>query len=73
MGNIIRTPKTRYFKHGLVSFYVKNKQIHYRVWVWSADGLNKFLFKDAKFEGITVDQIIADATSPSFTSVEVVN
>ena len=67
MGNNIRTPKTAYFKHGLVSFYVKNKQIHYRVWVWSADGLNKFLFKDAKFEGITVDQIIADATSPSFT------
>ena len=33
MGNI-RTPKTKYFKNGVVSFYVMNKTIYFKVWLW---------------------------------------
>ena len=68
MGNNIRTPKTKYFSHGSVSFYVQDKQIYYKVWLWLHDGTTHFLYKDAKFEGITVDEIIAEVTRQSFTS-----
>ena len=70
MGNIIRTPKTKYFSHGSVSFYVQDKQIYYKVWLWLNDGTTHFLYKDAEFEGITVDEIIADVTRQSFTTVK---
>ena len=71
MGNIIRTPKTRYFKHGSISFYVQNKQIHYKIKLWNKEGTSHFVFEDAKFEGITVDEILAEVTQQTFTNVEV--
>ena len=73
MGNNIRTPKTKYFGHGSVSFYVKDKQVYYKVWLWLHDGTTHFLYKDAKFEGITLEQILDEVKSHSFTSVEVEN
>ena len=71
MGNI-RTPKTVYFKQGSLSFYVKDKQIYYKVWLWLHDGLTHFLYKDAKFEGITVTEILQEVQSHSFSSVGVI-
>ena len=72
MGNNIRTPKTKYFSHGSISFYVKDKQIYYKVKLWNDKGTLQILYKDAKFEGITVDEIIAEVTRQSFTTVEVI-
>ena len=79
MGNI-RTPKTRYFKHGSVSFYVKDKQVYYKIKLWNNEGTTHFTFKEGKFENITIEDLINEVQLSffkeglqSFTSVEVVN
>lgn len=78
MGNNIRTPKTRYFKQGSISYYVQNKQIYYKIKLWNKEGTNQFVFEDGKFENITEAQLIDKVQlqvfkegSQSFTSVEV--
>ena len=76
MGSI-RTPKPHYFNNGVIEFYVKNKQIYYQVKLWLKDGLTQFLFKEGKFENITVNQLVDDVqvsilASHSFSNVVVI-
>lgn len=67
MGNI-RTPKPQYFKCGVVEFYVKNKQIHYKVWLWLVDGTSQFELSTGRYESNDqINQIIARALQ-SFSS-----
>ena len=76
MGNV-RTPKPHYFNNGVIEFYVKNKQIYYKVKLWLKDGSTQFLFKEGKFENITIPQLIDEVqvsilASQNFSSVGVI-
>ena len=70
MGNL-RVPKNHYFKYGLIQFYAKKKEIYYKVYLWIENGSKRILVRDSKFN-ITVDQIIAEIPTQSFTNVEVI-
>ena len=48
MGNI-RTPKPEYFDGGVIEFYVKNKEIHYKTVIWTKDGTKQFIFETGKY------------------------
>ena len=68
MGNI-RSPKVLY-KHGVVmEFYVKNKEIHYKIFVWSKDGMNRSLLEEDALNGRDYIQVFNQALQ-KFTSVE---
>jgi len=70
MGNL-RVPKNKYFKHGVVQFYAKNKEIYFRVYLWIENGSKRILFRDSKFN-ITLDEILVEAKgSQLFTNIEV--
>lgn len=70
MGNV-RTPKIIY-KHGLVmEFYVKNKEIYYRIFVWSKDGMNRSLIEENALNGRDYIQVFKQALQ-SFSSVGVI-
>jgi hypothetical protein len=69
MGNI-RVPKNHYFKYGVVQFYVKSKEIHFKIYLWIENGSKRILIRDSKFN-ITIEQIIAEIPTQSFTNVEV--
>ena len=72
MGNI-RSPKPKYFQNGVVNFYVMNKVIYFKVWLWLKDGLKQFELTRGKYESDQqIDEIIIKAlfTQQSFTSVE---
>ena len=69
MGNI-RTPKPHYFKHGVVEFFVKNKQIHYKTVMWNPDGTNHFVLEVGIFEN-NIDDIVKRGKQ-SFSSVGVI-
>jgi len=69
MGNI-RTPKTIY-KNGLViSFFVEDKEIYYKIRKWNKEGTNLALLEVDKI-GYRTPQQILDSALQSFTSVEV--
>ena len=68
MGNL-RVPKNHYFKYGVVQFYAKNKEIHFKVYLWIENGSKRILVRDSKFN-ITLDEILAEATSQTFTEVK---
>ncbi len=54
----MRTPKPYYFKHGVVVFFVKDKQIHYKVIKWSEDGFFSWVYGIGKYDG-NIERIIA--------------
>lgn len=47
----MRTPRPYYFKFGVVEFFVKNKEIHYKVKKWTENGLSQYLYKTGKYDG----------------------
>lgn len=53
----MRTPRPHYFKFGVVEFFVKNKEIHYRVKKWNENGLNQYLYKTGKYDG-SIDNVL---------------
>ena len=66
MGNI-RTPKTIY-KDGLViSFYVENKQVYYKISRWNKEGTNLALLEKGKFTKLT-DQEVLNYALQSFSN-----
>ena len=70
MGNV-RTPKTIY-KNGLViTFYVENKEIYYKISKWNKDGTNLALLEQNKLADMTAQQIL-DYALQSFSSVGVI-
>ena len=69
MGNL-RVPKTHYFKYGLVQFYAKKNEIHFKVYLWLESGSKRILIRDSKFT-IPLEQIIAEIPKQSFSSVGV--
>lgn len=71
MGNI-RTPKPVYFKCGVVEFFVKNKQIHYKAWLWLIDGTSQFEYKRGKYESDDQINALIKNTLQSFSSVGVI-
>lgn len=70
MGNI-RTPKPRYFTHGIIEFYVKDKQIYYKGLLWLKDGLFQFEFAKGKYESDDQIQQIINKALQNFSNVMV--
>lgn len=68
MGNI-RTPKPVYFKCGMVEFYVKEKVIYYKVWLWLVDGLSEFEYGRGKYESDNQIKELIKTALQSFSSV----
>ena len=69
MGNI-RTPKTKYFKNGVVSFYVMDKTVYFKVWLWLKDGLTQFEYTRGKYESDNQINNIVNQALQTFTTVE---
>ena len=68
MGNL-RVPKEIYIKQGVIKFFAKNKQVYYKILIWSDDGLTQFPLKVDKLE-TSVDELVAEVKRglPSFTN-----
>ena len=71
MGSI-RTPKPEYFKCGMVEFYVKNKEIHYKIWLWLVDGTSQFEYQRGKYESDEQIKRLIQSTLHNFSSVGVI-
>ena len=69
MGNI-HTPKTIYDNGLVITFYVKNKQVHYKLSKWNDAGSNLSLIKSKKLGDKNPDDIIKEAQQ-TFTNVGV--
>lgn len=72
MGNI-RTPKPIYFDGGVIEFYVKNKEIHYKTIIWTRDGTKQFTFETGKYD-ITTNNFkeITNRALQNFSTVGVI-
>lgn len=71
MGNI-HTPKPEYFKCGVVEFYVKKKQIYFKVSLWLIDGFTQYELLTGKYESKSQIENIIKQALQSFSSVGVI-
>lgn len=46
-----RPPRIYYFKHGVIEFFVKSKQIFYNLKIWNKEGTHQSLIKTGKYNG----------------------
>lgn len=68
MGNI-RTPKIIYKNGFVMSFHVVNKEIHYVIYKWNEEGINRVSIASGKL-GTQDPQQILNSTILSFTGVK---
>ena len=61
MGNTIHTPKTIYSNGLVLEFYVKNKEIHYKLSKWIDLGSNLAVIESAKLGDQKPEDIIKKA------------
>ena len=71
MGNI-RTPKLKYFENGVVTFYVMDKTVYFKIWLWLKDGLKQFEYMRGKYKSDEQINELVNQALQSFSNVGVI-
>ena len=61
MGNKIHTPKTIYKNRVVMEFYVKGKEMFYKLSVWDKNGINQSVIDSAKLGDQNPNDILKKA------------
>ncbi len=66
---ITKCPRPFYFKHGVITYYVKKKQIYYNVLKWDDLGLNQYSIHDEILNNKTPEQILKESLNFSLVGI----